>query len=491
MSEYAQRESSTSSGSDSSSETASAAQSAEAGQSNQAAQDELNSVRTVVGDGGYTYQQSADGSITIIAGPTSVGVQLGVGQPGWQAITDEIGAWSGASPAGAVEQSTGPSAAAVVSSRTVEGAGGYVYQQFQDGSIVIVGGPTSVGVKLSVGKPGWQAITGEIGPWVQETAPPAVAEGVDPGVVENATEESSGVWMSDWLDSIGDAAIEIAGDIVEEVSSWWESEESQAEESQAEEAGDQAELEELSEEEQDSVDILLDVPWFSQFYYYAEDGSALTSPSGHGATQANGEKALTMKNSSDKAVAEGLKPWLFEPGNVSCCRAAKAMVGVGGGSAGGGYSAIQVFYDGDETDTDTHGSRQYTELDRSDPERLAEISERSLEGIEYIRAQLVLGNPVLIGVSYWSSSYNEQNSSDHASSGGDADHSGESRVDHFVTIIGVENDKFIFNDPGSQWVANMQNQHFVVDSDSILVRDQAEVDAGAKPYEVSQIRRNS
>lgn len=222
MSEYAQRESSSESGTDSSSETASAAQSTDAGQSNQAVQDELNSVRTVVGGGGYTYQQSADGSITIIAGPTSVGVQLAAGQPGWQAITDEIGAWSGAAPTGAVEQSSGPSAAEVVSSRTVEGGGGYVYQQFEDGSIVIVGGPTSVGVKIAVGQPGWQAITNEIGAWAAESAPPAVAETVEPAVVENATEESSGSWLSGWLDSVGDAVMEMADDVVEEVSSWWE-----------------------------------------------------------------------------------------------------------------------------------------------------------------------------------------------------------------------------------------------------------------------------
>lgn len=163
MSEYAQRESSSESGTDSSSATASSAQSTDAEQSNQAAQDTLNN------------------------------------------------------------------------SRTVEGTGGYVYQQFQDGSIVIVGGTTGVGVKLSVGQPGWQAITDEIGPWVQETTPPAVAETVDPSVVENATEESSGGWMSGWLDSIGDAAMEMADDVAEEVWSWWATEEPQVEESQTEE----------------------------------------------------------------------------------------------------------------------------------------------------------------------------------------------------------------------------------------------------------------
>jgi hypothetical protein len=77
-----------------------------------------------------------------------------------------------------------------------------------------------------------------------------VAETVEPAVVENATEESSGSWLSGWLDSLGDAVMEMADDVVEEVSSWWETEESQAEES-----GDQeSRVEESSGEDTGTID---------------------------------------------------------------------------------------------------------------------------------------------------------------------------------------------------------------------------------------------
>lgn len=59
-----------------------------------------------------------------------------------------------------------PSDYSGVASRVVEGIGGYVYEQFQDGSITILVSPLSrnVGLTISSGK-AWEAITAEIGPF--------------------------------------------------------------------------------------------------------------------------------------------------------------------------------------------------------------------------------------------------------------------------------------------------------------------------------------
>ena len=37
----------------------------------------------------------------------------------------------------------------------------------------------------------------------------------------------------------------------------------------------------------------------------------------------------------------------------------------------------------------------------------------------------------------------------------------------------------------------MEGQHLLLDSDGILVRDPSEIEAGAKPYEVSHFRHNN
>ncbi|HET7499529.1 MAG TPA: DUF4157 domain-containing protein [Kofleriaceae bacterium] len=61
------------------------------------------------------------------------------------------------------------------SQRTVRGLGGYVYCQYADGSITIVGGPTSVGLTFKLGTKTNKAITDEIGPF--PVSPHAAAAG--------------------------------------------------------------------------------------------------------------------------------------------------------------------------------------------------------------------------------------------------------------------------------------------------------------------------
>jgi hypothetical protein len=67
-------------------------------------------VRTVSGQGGYTYEQRADGSITVITGPHSVGQSYPLGHPVNQAITAEIGPFSAA--AAPAERPAAPAAPA-------------------------------------------------------------------------------------------------------------------------------------------------------------------------------------------------------------------------------------------------------------------------------------------------------------------------------------------------------------------------------------------
>jgi len=64
--------------------------------------------RTVHGQGGYTYDQRADGTITVVAGPHSVGKTYPAGDPVNQAITAEIGAF----PAAAAAPTPAPETAA-------------------------------------------------------------------------------------------------------------------------------------------------------------------------------------------------------------------------------------------------------------------------------------------------------------------------------------------------------------------------------------------
>lgn len=243
--------------------------------------------------------------------------------------------------------------------------------------------------------------------------------------------------------------------------------------------------------EEGSDDILLDVPWFSQFYYYTRDGEILTDPEGHGEVQENGQPALHSDFGSDRAKA--LKhggPFMFTPGQTSCNKASRAMVAYSGTSPSGAYDAVQVFYDGDEVDRESSSSRQKTELDRSDPEFMKEVAELTQAGVAYLDAELEEGRAVLVGVSYWESTYNPQDANTRTQEQGDPAHAGESRVDHFVTVVGREGDSYVFNDPGSRSSKNRRHQHFVLDQDGVLIRDPDEVANGGEAFEVSQIRRN-
>ena len=71
-------------------------------------------------------------------------------------------------------------------SREVQAGGGYVYRQYDDGTIEIIGGPKNVGRSYSPGHPVNDAITGEIRPFPKDAA----CSGPDEG--EDAEEEGDG-----------------------------------------------------------------------------------------------------------------------------------------------------------------------------------------------------------------------------------------------------------------------------------------------------------
>jgi hypothetical protein len=76
-------------------------------------------------------------------------------------------------PAASTATPSGPS-------RIVAGGGGYVYQQFADGTIKILKGPTSAGKVLAAGDPKNQAITAQIGPFVAAAPAAPAAPGAAP-----------------------------------------------------------------------------------------------------------------------------------------------------------------------------------------------------------------------------------------------------------------------------------------------------------------------
>lgn len=91
--------------------------------------------RTVAGQGGYTYEQREDGSITIVAGPSNAGKSYPLGHPVNRAITDEIGGFPApaaspdapaAAPPAPPAPTTEPSQAPSMLARAQSGFSGFV-----------------------------------------------------------------------------------------------------------------------------------------------------------------------------------------------------------------------------------------------------------------------------------------------------------------------------------------------------------------------------
>ncbi len=99
-------------------------------------------------------------------------------------------------------------------SRVIEGAGGYRYEQYADGTIVIRSGPgVTAPVKLTSGR-AFQAVTREIGPY---PTPPTSAAGSAGTTTENVQE--GGAWL-DWLARQADALGEAASDLFDTAGEW-------------------------------------------------------------------------------------------------------------------------------------------------------------------------------------------------------------------------------------------------------------------------------
>jgi hypothetical protein len=77
-------------------------------------------------------------------------------------------------------------------SRVVTGGGGYLYQQFADGTIKVVQGPTSAGKVLPPGDPMNEAITAQIGPFVPAPAPAPASPSTSPGGISGAIDSVVG-----------------------------------------------------------------------------------------------------------------------------------------------------------------------------------------------------------------------------------------------------------------------------------------------------------
>ncbi len=118
------------------------------------------------------------------------------------------------------------------SSRVVEGAGGYTYEQHPDGSVRILAGPTGVGSQLESGA-AWEAITAEIGPHPgcavgEEAQAEAEAVGEETGLLDIPMSLATGdiEWIQERVDALADrvqSGEEIAGpdrEFLEDLY-WW------------------------------------------------------------------------------------------------------------------------------------------------------------------------------------------------------------------------------------------------------------------------------
>jgi hypothetical protein len=119
--------------------------------------------------------------------------------------TEMMSGVDGGSPA-SVGAAANPGAVAV---RTVEGSGGYVYEQAVDGTITVVSGPAGAGRVLSSG-PAWEAITAEIGPHpgasAMATTTPGASVSALPAAAAAPDEPSI-------LDQMGGLATQAAGGV--------------------------------------------------------------------------------------------------------------------------------------------------------------------------------------------------------------------------------------------------------------------------------------
>lgn len=123
--------------------------------------------------------------------------------------TNATGAPSASAPA-----PTGPS-------RNVAGPGGYTYQQFADGTIKVLAGPTSVGKVLPPQDPKNQAITAQIGPFVPASAPaaPAAPDAAAPSGETGVTGAVDAVVgaVTGAVDAVAGAVTDTAGAVVDGV----------------------------------------------------------------------------------------------------------------------------------------------------------------------------------------------------------------------------------------------------------------------------------
>ncbi|MEL6349105.1 MAG: hypothetical protein AAFV53_38730 [Myxococcota bacterium] len=117
-----------------------------------------------------------------------------------------------------------PLAPTIGGPRTVNGAGGYRYEQHPNGDIVILsGGDISAPVRLTSGK-AWTAITNEIGPF--PTSSSSASSGASTGtttsdVKEDKSQKSMLDQFADMASSIGKAWSETVTDIQDQSSSIW------------------------------------------------------------------------------------------------------------------------------------------------------------------------------------------------------------------------------------------------------------------------------
>jgi hypothetical protein len=138
-------------------------------------------------------QQQSNQRTQSVIGATST--RSGPGVPGKSTLVQQLppaGA-SGAPAAPSTATATAVTAASTATptgpSRVVAGGGGYIYQQFADGTIKVLQGPTSAGKVLPPGDPMNEAITAQIGPFVP--AAPA-APSATPTAPDDATAAPGG-----------------------------------------------------------------------------------------------------------------------------------------------------------------------------------------------------------------------------------------------------------------------------------------------------------
>jgi hypothetical protein len=115
----------------------------------------------------FDQQQRSQGTQADI-GTTSARSNAGV--PGKSTLVQQLppaGASGGSGASSTATTATATSTATPTGpSRVVAGGGGYIYQQFADGTIKVLQGPTSAGKVLPPGDPMNEAITAQIGPFV-------------------------------------------------------------------------------------------------------------------------------------------------------------------------------------------------------------------------------------------------------------------------------------------------------------------------------------